>query len=286
MGESQKAGRDATFCRRRAFPSLTGTTGTTAMKLLGTIAGAAAVVVLAAGAPATAAQADPALQAQLLQIYDSFNQDVAAGKITEAIALRSASARTELSGMAADPKQGREMVDMLTETIPTTYDVMHSHMGKDGGVSIDIIAHTKVPAGLPPGAPPAGSIVNGMMILNFVKEGGAWRFDSPTFGPDPASVKACPNTAFEPLSAYDQDQTTSLGGPIDRVTFEADYTLVVIRVVDEDTCAYLPNKAALTAAGIDIAQLTPYTVVSIDGIPHKSDKQKVWGSKIEIADDY
>jgi hypothetical protein len=55
---------------------------------------------------------------------------------------------------------------------------------------------------------------------------------------DPTKIVDCKNEAFKPIDAYDRGKNASLGGPIARATFEADYTLVVVRVTNEENCAF------------------------------------------------
>ena len=77
----------------------------------------------------------------------------------------------------------------------------------------------------------------------------------------------------------------SMGGPIARVAFEPDYTLVVVRVVDEENCAYLPSRADIAKSGQNPDLLVPYAIISINGFPHKSDKQKIWAEKFSLSGD-
>jgi hypothetical protein len=105
------------------------------------------------------------------------------------------------------------------------------------------------------------------------------------FGMDPSQIKACKNQAFEPIEAYDQNMSSSLGGPIVRVAFEADHTLVIVRVLDEEDCVFLPSRVELQKSGFDPGLLVPYAIVEVDGFPHKSDKQKTWADRIKMGDE-
>lgn len=245
----------------------------------------AALLAVSVAGPASAAPLDPALQAQLLQIYDRYNQAISAGKLDEAMALDSREGRGQLKEYQASAAKRRELIQFNGLTTPDRFEVLHASLSKDGATaSVLVLAHKHIPMDAPPGGPKPGSNVNFELTLQYLKEDGAWKFNEKVFGMDPADIKACKNPAFEPIEAYDQGQTTELGGPVVRVAFEADYTLVVVRVLDEQNCAYLPNRAALEKAGFDTRLLVPYTLVEIDGFPHKSDKQKAWGDKISVID--
>src|SRR6185312_2620240 len=126
-----------------------------------------------------------------------------------------------------------------------------------------------------PGGPPPGTTMRSGLTLTFVKQGGAWKFDDQTFGMDPAKITPCKNDRNEPADAYDQNRTVSMGGPIARVDFQPDHTLIVVRVMDEENCAFLAARDELQKHGLDPANLVPYAIVEIEGSPHRSDKQKV-----------
>ena len=134
-----------------------------------------------------------------------------------------------------------------------------------------------------PGGPPPGTVMRSELTLDFVKEKGGWKYDNQTFGMDPDHILACTSESFEPIEAYDEDKNTSLGGPIVRVAFNADHTLVVVRVLDEETCAFMPDRATLEKAGLNSSMLVPYAIVEIDGLPHRTNKQKVWVDHVRVT---
>lgn len=252
---------------------------------------ALAAVMIAVSSLATAAWAgplDPALQVQLLRLYDSYNKAIATGKLDEAVAMRSRQAREDIRKDMGSASARKEFLEFSVDVIPDTVEVKRTTLSKDGATAaILVIARRTIPRGAPPGAPPPGTVLANEVTLNFLKEDGAWKFDSPVFGPDPTAIIHCKNEAFEPLDAYDprDNVSMSMGGPIARVTFEKDYTLVVIRIVDEENCAYLPNRAAIAKSGLNPDLLIPYAIISIDGFPHKSDKQKIWAERFSVSGD-
>jgi hypothetical protein len=246
--------------------------------------GLAAVTMLAA-----AAQADPldaALQTELLQVYDRHNQAIAAGKIDDAVALRSSEAKKAMRPYLGSAAKRRELAAILAQGIPDTIEVKHGSVSADGKTAaILILATKKAPAKVPKGSPPPGSLMTTEMTLDFVSEGGQWKFGETVFGMDPAKIVPCKNPAFEPIEAYDDDKNVELGGPIVRVEFQADYTLLVVRVVDEENCAYMPNREAIDKAGLKPDMLVPYAIAEISGLPHKTDPQKVWVDHITVRAD-
>jgi hypothetical protein len=221
---------------------------------------------------------DPTLQQQLLDLYDSYNKALAAGKLPDAMTFRSAAVRTEAQKELKTAKDRQDFLLMAKMTAPDKMTVQHAstNAAGDKAAIVTIASKTFPPGKRVPGGPPPGTTAQSEMTLHFVREADAWKLDELDFGLDPAKIVACKNDKFEPESAYDENKTVSMGGPIARVDFQPTYTLVVVRVVDEETCAFVRgSQADLLKHGLDPAKLQPYAIVEIEGSPHKTDKQKV-----------
>ncbi len=244
---------------------------------------------LFATAPAAAASLDPALQQQLLDIYDAYNKALLAGKVADAMKLRSAAIRAEAQKEMPNEAARQRFLAMARTMVPDTLQVLHATTNAAGSkASIITVATKTLPKTMKqsPGGPAPGSTQRGEVTLSFVKEGAAWKLDDTMFGPDPSTIKPCKDERFEPASAYDADRTVSLGGPIVRVDFQSDHTLVVVRVTDEEDCAFLPeNKEGLLKHGLAPDKLVPYAIVEIDGSPHRTDKQKVLVDSLTVRDE-
>jgi hypothetical protein len=244
-------------------------------------------LVLFGVAPALAAPVDPALQKQLLAIYDEFNATIAKGDYQKAVAQRSAASQKMFREQLKTAQDRKAFMEMNKAVTPDSLTVVHSKMSKDG-TKAALITHAGkiVPAGMKDkSAPPAGTVMTSELTIAFVKEGGKWKYESQTLGMDPSSMQRCEDTKFEPITAYDDTVGTSAGGPIVRVEFNPDHTLVIIRVLDEENCAFLPSKETLTKGGFDTALLQPYTVISLDGLRHKTSKQKLWVEQLDILEE-
>ena len=88
--------------------------------------GLALVSTLAAVTLATTAWAaplDPALQAQLLQLYDSYNKAIAAGKLEEAVAMRPREVRDDIRKDLGSPSARKEFLEFSVDVIPDTVEV-------------------------------------------------------------------------------------------------------------------------------------------------------------------
>jgi hypothetical protein len=243
-------------------------------------------LLLAVPLAARAAPLDAALQQQLLGVYDGYNKALLAGKLPDAIKLRSAQTRASAQKEMPTAAARQRFLEMARTMVPDTLQVAHASINTAGDkASIITVAAKTIPthAKIPPGGPAPGSTLHSELTLGFVKESDGWKLDDQMFGPDPSSITACNDDKYEPETAYDTDRTVSMGGPIVRVEFRPDHTLVVIRVVDEANCVFLrDNKAGLLKHGLAADRLVPYAIVEIEGSPHKTDRQKVLADRLDI----
>jgi hypothetical protein len=240
-----------------------------------------------AGAPALLAKPlDPALQQQLLGVYDSYNKAIAAGKLPDALALRSADTRAKAQKEMKTARDRQEFLAMAKMMIPDTVEARHGTVSDDGDKAriITVASKTFPPGKRVPGGPPPGTTAQSEITLSFVREADAWKLDDLMFGMDPSKIIACKNEKYEPDAAYNSNSTVTMGGPIARVDFQPDHTLVVIRVVDEENCLFLrDNKDDLIKHGLNPATLVPYAIVEVEGSPHKTDKQKVLVDSLKVS---
>jgi hypothetical protein len=234
--------------------------------------------------PLSAATITPELQGKLLELYNRYNQTIKAGKLEDALALRSADVLKDLRAELKTPANSKDFLEFSQATTPDSLEVRHGTLSKDGTkATLYTIASKKIPPeGVGPGGPPPGTVMRGELKIEFAQENGGWKLAVPSFGADPDQVPSCKSESFEPIGAYHETTGMSLGGPVIRVAFEPQYTLLVIRVVDENNCAYFPNKEELRKSGIDPADLVPYAFVEITGRKHNSDPRKIWGDNLKI----
>lgn len=243
-------------------------------------------MLLVAGA-AFAAPVDPALQKELLAVYDAFNATIAKGQYDKAVAQRPAEARAQFKSQLKTAQDRKAFVEMSKLMTPDSVEITYSRLSANGNKAVLVGTAAKiVPKGLKdPAAPPPGTVISSELTLEFVREDGKWKYLSQSFGMDPTRIKACNDTGFEPIESYDTARSLSAGGPIVRVDFKADHTLVVFRVLDEENCAFLPSREVLTKGGFDVGLLQPYAIVSIEGFRHKSSGQKIWVDQLDVSED-
>ena len=236
------------------------------------------------GFPAIAAPVDPQTQQQLLGILDSYNNAIVAGKLDAAMALMSAQLRGQAKTHVKTDKDRREALAMARMMVPDTVSVVHTFIDPSVTHARLVTVATKVtPKGQAfPGGPPPGTTVRNGMTVSFTNEGGTWKFDEQMFGADPSEAAGCKSETFDPASSYDPDRHVSAGGPIVRADFKPDYTLIVFSVVGDANCAFLPAKPDLTRLGIDPASLVPYAIVTLNGIAHRTDLQKMLADGVQV----
>lgn len=229
-----------------------------------------------AGPASRAAPVDSAAQQQLLGVYNNaYNAALAAGKLPDALTQRSAAQRKALQKETRTAKARQEFLAMAKAMTPDRLQIVHSFQATGGDrARLVVLASKTFPPGKPvPGGPPPGSTATSELTLGFVREAGTWKLDDMLWGIDPAKVVAC-DPKFDGEAAFD-GKDVSIGGPLARVDFQPDHTLLVVRVVDEETCAFLANRAEIKAHGLDPDTLTPYAMVEIEGVAHHTDKQKL-----------
>lgn len=236
---------------------------------------------------ANAAAPDPSIQAAAMAVYEQWNKAVAAGKLKEAMALRSAKVRAQLAAEAKTPAGEKQLREMLRQMAPETVEVVHAALNRDGSkLEIHTIVGKTMPKGIKaPGAPPAGTKLRNELTLAFVREGGAWKFDTQTWGMDPSKIKPCASTAFDGIAAFDDGSEMSMGGQIRRVAFNADHTLVVIRMFYEENCIFLPARTKLVELGMNPDVLEPWAIIEITAWPHQTDKQRVWAEALKVLEE-
>lgn len=225
------------------------------------------------------AMADDALQAELAKLYQRYSDLMNGDKLDEALALRTAESqklvKEELTkGTAQEQAETRDMLKGMT---PERFEAQHLEQAGDDAATLYGIGSKVMPVG-----PDKGKLMRVEMMVEFVRESGQWHIGMPTFMGDPDAVKKLADVSYEPIENYDQDKEVDMGGRIVRVALEKDHTLVVVRMLDEEQAIFLPDQAYLKEKGFDVELLQPYTVISAGGFPHKTNKQKVWGTSLSV----
>lgn len=238
----------------------------------------AALVVLTAALllPPHLANARPlegALQQQLLVLYNRYNGAVAAGRLDDALSMRATAVRTALTAQLKTPKDRQDYLAGAAQMVPDRVELRHASINNAGDKALLIaLADKTLTAGT----------VQTELDMGFVKEGGIWKLGDLVQGPGPADIKRCRDPSYQPISAYDTSHSVSLVGRIERVDFLPDHTLVVVLAGDTETCAFLPDRAALQQHGLNPAILQPYRIAEISGVTQAGNAQKMMVNNITV----
>lgn len=175
-----------------------------------------------------------------------------------------------------DPDKRKQAADWMQKTAPKSFTVQNLTEDKSAGtVSVHSVNEM---------LDDGGAIAHVEMQTDFAKEDGAWVITGVVYGMNLDAIKRAANDDPEPDDAYDTDASLNIGGPIRRVAFEKDYTLIVIRVLDEEHDLFLPPKAKLKAMGVDPAKLTEGAIVSGNGSTSRNDEFKHRIDELEIME--
>jgi hypothetical protein len=231
---------------------------------------------------ASAAWAGPKLEpVDLQKVFDRYNQAVSAGRLKEAMALRTKDVRKDLEPAMRSPDERAQTEAMLRAMVPRAYEVLGMDAGRDErSATLDIVG-SFVPDD--PEHPRRGETIRHELSLQFAKEG-SWRLGVVTWGIDLDTIRRSDDEWPEPEDSYDFTREVALTGRILRVAFEPDYTLVVVRVVDEEQLAFLPSRAGLEKAEFDPAKLVPRRVIEVIGHPHGTNDLKLLATGAEVTD--
>ncbi|MFA5830108.1 MAG: hypothetical protein WC843_06510 [Candidatus Gracilibacteria bacterium] len=216
----------------------------------------------------------PATMEELKKIFDDFNQAILAGDVDKAMQFVDIQSKKSFLEMFKTPEGKASILQMAPMMIPVSFTV--SHLDQKGEKALLYIT----------GALKTEDKKNSTqeLMLRFNNEAGAWKFGGSLSLADLKDIKHVPDEKFEPESKFALNKTVSLGGRIVSVKFETDYTMVIIRVLDEENLIFLPKKADLGKTGIAADQLVPWKILSIHAHPHLSNKFKLIGDKVEIVE--
>lgn len=232
-------------------------------------------------APARAATPDAALTGTLLGVFQAWRQAVLEGDLERALAQRDGETAAALRAETATADNRKAYLSLARDMLPDRVEVARLALDPDGRHAVlHVTAFKAVPKDAPPGGPKPGTVVGVPARLSFANEAGGWKFVDQAFGPERPALAAAPapcrSEAWDGRQAFDDTRDVSAGGPIERVLFARDYTLIVFAVLGEANCAFLPPRAVLDRGGLDTRMLVAGAMVEIEGFPHRTDPTRLW----------
>ncbi|MHB8067581.1 MAG: hypothetical protein ACYDIC_06735 [Desulfobaccales bacterium] len=217
--------------------------------------------------------------AELGRIFDAYNAGAKAGDVDKMLSLRTTKMDQEIRGQIVKKEDRKFFVAMGRAQIPESYQIQHVSWGKDRqSASLYLLAQY---AALPEMERPRTRMEG---LITFKKEKGAWKIDSILALGDPDKVKRPKDMTYDPKDT-NLNATGEIAGRIVKTDFKPGYTLVILRVMDEENAVFLPPKEVLEKSGVPLADLDPWKMQKFGGHPHKSDKLKFFATRGEPMED-
>jgi hypothetical protein len=228
------------------------------------------IVLLACLAAAGAVLAQDA--AELTRTFNEYNFAAKAGELKKMLSLRTMEQQKDISKEIAK-KEDRDYFLLLARAqTPESYEVEHVAKGRDGrSATLYLLGQF---AAMREIDRPRTRMEE---MISFKKEDGKWKIHSALPLGDPDKVIHPKDLAYDPGEA-DTNVSGNIGGRIVKTEFYPEYTLVLVRVMDEENAVFLPSKEVLQKAGVPLEELEPWNVYEFSGHPHKSDKQKFFAT--------
>ena len=95
--------------------------------------------------------------------------------------------------------------------------------------------------------------------IQFKNDTDHWKLESLLFLSDLDKIVRPSNLTYNPEDA-DLEKEGNIGGRIVRTEFNHGYTLVIIRVLDEENAVFLKDKEELLKDGISLKELEPWNI--------------------------
>ncbi len=205
------------------------------------------------------------------RLYDAYLAAVKSGSFAKVTALGSRGFRDQLR----DPDEQKRFMTIAQLMAPASYETLFLTMSNGGQkAELQVVTTIQVPEDVQKEQklPPTQRLE---LILTFLKEGGQWKWDGPTILGDPDKRARPKDLKMGARSDYQEGSDTQMGGQILRLEKQAEGTVYVIRVLDEEIAAFVP------AANVS-AEFVTGRVLMLRGAAHKSEKLKFWADEASL----
>jgi hypothetical protein len=209
--------------------------------------------------------------ADLGRIFDAYNAAAKAGDVEKMLSLRTAESQKEIRAQIVK-KEDRNMFLLLGRAqIPESYQLEHVSWAKDGKrATLYVLGQFAAMAEV------QRPRMRQEESISFKKENG-WKIELTRPLGDPDKVKRPKDLTRDSQNA-NLNATGNIAGRIVKTEYKPDYTLVILRVMDEDNAVFLPAKEVLVKAGVPLTDLEPWKLQEFSGHPHKTDKLKFFAT--------
>ena len=216
---------------------------------------------------------------ELGRIWDAYNVAAKAGDINQMLSMRTANQQKEIRAQIGK-KEDRDYFLLLARAqAPESYQIQHVSWGKNSQkATLYLLGQF---ANMPEIQRPRLRMEE---MVVFQKESGKWKIGSALPLGDPDKIKRPKDLTRDPKDA-DLKVTGVVAGRIVKTEFKPDYTLVILRVMNEENAVFLPAKEVLVKAGVPLSDLDPWKMQEFRGYPHKSDKLKFFATSGKLIED-
>src|ERR1035437_5880749 len=208
------------------------------------------------------------LSTELKNTFDKYNDAMKGGDFNKILSYCSSDLQKEILGQVKTKQDKDDFIKNGQIQIPESYEIQHIASEKDSQKAS------------------ANSIMQFSALqevgrersrieceIHYKKEGDQWKLESIWFLTDPDKINRPKDYTYNPVDA-ELEKDGNIGGRIVRTDFMPDYTMVILRVLDEENAVFLPPKDDLIKYGISVNDLTPWNIYEFTGHPHKTDKLK------------
>lgn len=209
---------------------------------------------------------------ELGKIFDAYNVAAKAGDVNQMLSWRTAAQQKEIRAQIGKKEELDYFLLIARAQIPESYQIQHVSLGRSGqNATLYLLGQF---AAMPEIQRPRLRMEE---IVSFKKENGKWKFDSALPLGDPDKIKRPKDLTYNPKDA-NMNATGEIAGRIVKTEYKPGYTLVLLRVMDEENAVFLPAKEVLEKAGVPLKELEPWNLHQFKGYPHKSDKLKFFAT--------
>jgi hypothetical protein len=211
-------------------------------------------------------------QAALGRVFAAYNLAAKAGDVDKMLSLRTSQQQQDIRRQIGKKEDREAFIFLARAQIPESYQIEHVSWAKNGK-SATLYMLGQFPA-MPEMKRPRLRMEES---LTFKKENGQWKFDVALPLGEPGKIKRPKDLTYNPQDAK-SNTFGEVAGRIIKTEYKPGYTLVLLRVLDEENAVFLPAKEVLIKAGVPLADLEPWKFQEFKGHPHKTDKLKFFAT--------
>ena len=217
-------------------------------------------------------------ESALREIYDSYNKAIREGSFDKLTSFYTSAVQKEITGQAKTKAEKEGFLNLCRFQVPESYEILHMDSDKD---TQSITLHTIMQFNEMKEIKRDRSRIE--CDIKFKNENSQWKLESLLFLSDPDKIVHPADLTYNPDDA-DLDKEGDIGGRIVKTEFNPNYTLVIIRVLDEENAVFLKSKEALLKDGVSLKELEPWNIYEFTGHPHKTDKLKFFATGGKLVD--